>query len=90
MSKPFAGAVAVHAGEQDLAGARVRPWLSALDRIRPVGLRPPWVKTCHEEPFFFASIATTIGLVADDARSFPHQLRVLHRGSVIDTLSARR
>ena len=39
------GAVAVHAGEQDLAGAVLDHALGPAQASMPVGLRPPWVNT---------------------------------------------
>ena len=37
------GAVAVHAGQQDLAGAQRCHLARPLDRVEPGGVRPPWV-----------------------------------------------
>jgi hypothetical protein len=39
------GAVAVHAGQQDLAGAQASIWRAHSMASSPVFLRPPWVKT---------------------------------------------
>ena len=63
-SKPRLGAVAIHRGEQDFAGAELRrPLARSATASMPVGVRPPWVKISQRSPRLadrLASMATTM------------------------------
>src|SRR4029079_6528095 len=54
----------------------------------PVGLRPPWVNTSHEPPFFFASMATTMAWLPTISEASRTSSGFCTAEVLIDTLSA--
>ena len=82
------GAVAVHRGQQDLAGAELaRPPAAKATASMPVGLRPPWVKISQRSASpapetCLASMATTMHWLPNFSAARRTNCAVVHRGGV--------
>ena len=77
-----ARAVAVHAGEQDLARAGLLHALRPFDRVEAGRLAPAMGEDFPGSAFFLRIDGDDDALAADDAGSLAHQPGVVHRGGV--------
>src|SRR5207248_704264 len=78
----LARAVAVHAGEQDLAGARLRHALCPVDDVEAGRLAAAMSVDLPARAVLFGIDGDNDGLVTDDARGLMHQFWILHCSGV--------